>query len=1424
MTEQKSKNPWLLIGHNAYGETVEENIEGLRRVATDAGWQSEKDLPAWRACRVVNASDAHLFAESLADSWVSKGFGHNIKKAYLVCRLSPGQPVSKIPKEWGSGSDPRWKNFQIMVQKAYSNRVLRAWFRHRSGAPFVPKWEVGIEGRGGLVLRGVQFGLGHRIESLFKKKPHLIFHEYGLLTAEDAVTVRLPISARKLHVIHPINEAWLPEATTIGHWLFANVKAGKAFNAPKNKVAALVTPDVCPVVWAFPEVEKTLGPLSEAWKVLSEYHQGMVVFPAKAPSHAADLIRSLREKGRIVSRFKVKDHIEVWHWGLLGSSQENAYSFEQWSVREDPVLPAESLDDLNPKVPYRPLSKLGKAEGMASLTLEANMHKALMEYQGRHMDTDVDHLVADGLGLDIQQLEKALSPEQIDMVALARESLEQGLGFMLSDETGFGKGRQIAALALTGLRQGRTVVFVTLNPFLFTDFYRDLTALMGPGESAPIPTMLHKSAVLKDVAGKRIAKSLTSKAYDKMLETAEWDEGEPRLIFTTYSQLSRKEDGRKVKWLKQRMGNNSWLLSDESHAAAGSSNINDRLTELENHSQGNLFTSATYAGKASNLPLYRSVMNLPPQAMKILGQALAHDNGLLREALTLQMARSGRLMRREHPPVPPPQPYWIPIDDESQRVIELFAEAWQWLYESAMAYSKLVELGESAWVYLGGMLSRSVKEFSLQMKVDPFVEFVQSKLSENKKVVAVVDSTLEAALVAALTPDEVMSDENDEGMEEREFNEMASVKKKKAMITQGEGTPPLWKERLMTLLDIVCPSEFWEGGTTPEAALAAQNYNKAKNCIQKLPEWDLAPLDRIRNQLKVKNIEVGELSGRGTRLWKKPKGWEVKPRNDPDRNEIVNGFNRGDFDVVLVTRAGAAGISLHAGQQFKDQRVRCLVEIDIAANPINRVQFWGRVRRKDQVVEPEFLGLAFDTPEDRRVIERENKKRLMLSAHMGTKQEMDVGLISELGESIVEEWAEENKRDAFKIGVLYPVKDSTVGRVDRALIRSIVLPKEHRKSLINRLEKGIEVGKNYFQLSQKMHTAMSSRALRKNWWWGASDASTYNQAEALSALRLDLVERVWHPHKGAEAEEVVAAVQKAMPDEPRGEELLELWKDAWEGIKKSQAMLQTANVATRMMLGLDVGNGIWFTHPVYKRAVRAVIVGWVYPDKTSIPSNWALSQLGITVWAVGDVEPMTVSLQMLNKDKSFKKLGQASTSWFKEPPSPMKSLVLQGHPVQSAVWAQGWGVGQTTLIRDEDEGSQIVLLLPPALTWERAMKLPRDLISVDHAALFFKEIVFGVLHAATPHGKKITATATQGGVLFEFTKESWEWSIGTWLPSWNQKGFKKGPDGSYAALIPWKYATRKLYEWEKLGIHWRVESKHLEWYKTSSAKILKEKK
>lgn len=1427
-TPSPSPAAWRLVGRNGYGEAVEENPAGLRRVATEKGWVAESSLPSWRACRAKDAQDARLAMASLSDPWVSKGFDHNAKRAYITYRLAPGQPLGKHPPHWASDSDPGWKAFEDGVVRHRGQRVLRAWLHRRPLAPDVPRWDHALSAPGGTALRGVQWGLAHRLEEWAREQPRLVFRELGLVDAADAATARLPA---------PRRQAW--SANEAPAWAPASV-AGKGWPTPPGqsavfgKKATKAWPDhIVPVFWALPSSVAVHGQPTGWWAALAAQPQGVAVLPDSPGEAARALAQALKEAGRAPSRWRVEG-VQIWSWGWHHPRLDQSVPMGVWAKPVDPPVEAPANTGSDERVPYRPLSNLGPAEGMAGRALEANMHAALRDFARARPGTSVDEWVAQGLGLEgedsLAKLGERLSPEQVDAIALARQSLEEGLGFLLSDETGFGKGRTLASMALTGLRQGRTVVFITENPFLFSDFYRDLSAVAP--EQLPVPTLLHQSARVVDPQGRRVAVSLKSQDFKNMLATREWGPGQARLIFTTYAQLSRKHDGAKMGWLKDRMGDDGWLLLDEAHNAAGESSVGQRMEELVKASAGVVFASATFAKHEANLNLYKPVLALPAPAQRLLKLALAGDDGRLREALTQQMARAGRLMRREHPPVPPPKPVWVEMTPEREKSVEAFAQAWRCIFDAAHAFTQLRAVRESVWLALGAALSRSVREFSLQLKTDALVDLIVRKIEEDKKVVVVVDTTMEAALRAALTP----SEDDDAGFEEveEEWEDDGAVEGARAappqMVRSGEGAPPMWRQRLEAILESVCPTKAWEGVAHSAADAARAAHLQCRQALEDLPDWDLAPLDRVRRAMEEQSIPCGELSGRQTRLVLKEGGWEVINRNDPDRNEVVRAFNAGELDVMFVSRAGCAGISLHAGRTFADQRVRCLVEWDIAANPVNRVQFWGRVRRKDQVVEPEFEGLVLDTPEDRRIVEREDAKRRKLTAHMGTSPTDEIGWISPLGEALVEEWASERPRAAFRIGVARPLPDQPLGRVDRALVRSLVLPKPERHALLSRLERGVELGAPFQALAHRDRIHRPSRAIQRTWWWGDPSASTANPAEALSALRLDLVERVWRPDPLPDVADITQAVRQAHATSPDSRHVLAQWRQAWSeeaqaGMPSTALRKRVAQWTVGTLVGLDPGRGLMFTHPSLGRPVRAVMLEWSIPDPqpaTAVKASaWALSQVGIRVWAVGDAKPLWVSLAVLARDAHFKvSEGPASISWFSAPPVPQRCLTMEGHPVQAAAWGRRWGWGRSALVRDEDEGSQVVWLLPPTIDWARAQGLPRDLVDVDHALAFWRKFPDAELTGALPVGQKLLGTPVSGGLRVAFDSATLAHAQSTWLHHSLQRRLRlmpvMGEPNWHANVVPWKLVPALLHGFAAAGVGWRVPAKYLEWYRATS--------
>ena len=94
----------------------------------------------------------------------------------------------------------------------------------------------------------------------------------------------------------------------------------------------------------------------------------------------------------------------------------------------------------------------------------------------------------------MQDLENSLFAEQIDGVALAIYNIEaKNQGIIIGDQTGIGKGRQAAAIIRYAILRGKTPIFFTEKPNLFSDIFRDLIGI-GSEDGSQIKKRRNQSA------------------------------------------------------------------------------------------------------------------------------------------------------------------------------------------------------------------------------------------------------------------------------------------------------------------------------------------------------------------------------------------------------------------------------------------------------------------------------------------------------------------------------------------------------------------------------------------------------------------------------------------------------------------------------------------------------------------------------------------------------------------------------------------------------------------------------------------------------------------------------------------------------------------------------------------------------------------
>ena len=1451
---------WKDLCLNPYENKVQENENGIRRVQISGGWLEEDTTSSIHFCRALTVDDVEIAANSMTVPDISKSLEHSVIKAFVVWSTKKGT-LTNLDKidENKIISNKSFIAFKEKISVSLGKKAITIWASKTGWHNNIARWDVAIKSISPTLSRGAQIGLARGIEKIKGQ-----WVEMGLLSNLDAATWRMNAKDRMIWSGELDNHPIAPLSYIMSKWPMPpmmNTPSKKGFNPAglslkekNNKVSPSkneqwgMNNDLNRILWCTKSSLTKFGKdnLSSWWEWFSKKGKGVVVFDSLDSQEQRDMFSYLKKENTAYQRWLIYDETKVvftvWWINIfeerIATKNINILDWvgEAPAQRKNEKL---NMEDEFGRVPYRALSQLNKSEGMAPKRLEQSIHKALTELS--YQKGDVDKLISDLLHVKRKKLPESLSAEQIDAISLAISAFEKRSGMILADETGFGKGRILAALAIIGLKLGKKVIFFTEKSQLFTDFFRDIADVINLDKVDIMPTVLHGTAKIYDQEGNIIKKSLTKSKMDEMLNTPTWGKKEDKIILSTYSQINRPGKGNpKMKWLVERIQDGDcWLLLDEAHNAAGDSNISENLDTLLEYSEGVLYSSATFAKSEQNLSLYKKALAIEEWVYGLIESTMLGDDGALREALTISMASKGRFIRREHPPVPPPQPIWVEMTEERKNAVNLFSVMWRQVFEATQAWEVAMgNHGSAAWMKVGSILSRSIKEFSLLIKSDALINEVEEIVKRNEKVVIVVQSTFEGALKSILGEMEEDDEESEEVLEGAEGED--TKKKKKVASEKILDHIPLWKERMLSILNMISPQEdLDEIGDEEEVILAKQSYAKAVKAIEQLPDWDLMPFEKIKRALNEKGIEVGELSGRTLTVKEENDKWIIHARKSEPRTELVRRFNNGELDVAIVTLAGCSGISMHAGKKFKDQRKRNLIEADIAVNPANRVQFWGRVRRKDQVCEPNMLGLVLDTLGDRRIIAKENKKREKLSAHVGMKQESrELDWITPEGESLVAEWAMERQYSAKMIGVSKPVLDEPTGRVDKALVRSIILPEEEQEGLLSRLERGLKIAQDVAFKDRNSSDIKNSRVVRRGWLWGHPQRSEDNErgdSGPLSMPRIDYVERVIEKTIPPKFDDILKTVKERQEDPDfnyfEGTNVLERWGNSWaeearKGVVTTTYRRSIWDWVSRVLPYSLCGNAIRVSRPGTGEAVWGIILSVYAPEEGGNvhgASPWALSQVGLEVWLIGEEDPLIISLSRCYSDNNFLVNGhKASASWFKADVISHTCITIEGNPLLAGAWGKKWSAGRPTLIRDDEKGIIWVWMLPGTWTWDVMENLPKDLIDVEHTVKFLYDNPNVKITAALPSGKVFNLIPKQGAIILQMSNEMENFSKETWINFKNNQYMKNRvwKDGLVERTIEWKSIKYILHAMEKAGIKWRIDAKYKDWYYKTSKEIM----
>ncbi|MEN8443544.1 MAG: strawberry notch C-terminal domain-containing protein [Cyanobacteria bacterium J06555_13] len=685
----------------------------------------------------------------------------------------------------------------------------------------------------------------------------------------------------------------------------------------------------------------------------------------------------------------------------------------------------QTTSDQSGQVPYRPRSKSKGLDSYVPQNLEAPIQSALDELE--RVVGNVDEFVADQLNFgSIENLHKALAAEQVDGVALAVRSLQQGKAALIGDDTGLGKGRQMASAIKYALETGNIPIFITKDPGLYADMARDLADIgLDPGQVKPFMTNSSETIPLPDGRTLKTSPQSHQRELNQMTETGELLP-QYNMVFSTYSQLQtvKGQHTPRREFLLQVI-DNAVLVLDEAHEAGGSANdvnkkVADRATYTRTlvwRAKGVFFASATATKRPDVMDLYAMRMNVA-DITSVHGLQTTLENGgtPLQQVAAAMMAQDGQYIRRArtYDGVEVGSKVVETAHSDADQLSEIMREilrfdkdkqlAVEVLHKEAKAEAK--SFGTDSSTGLSGARSTSfssimwnvVDQAALARKADAVADYAISVLEADEKPFIGLSNTMGAFLDQYVKGEEIRS------------GDPINVSFQDVLARYLE------RSRDVTIKD-------YSGRTIDRRPLteqelgpqALEQYQKAEKLINQanFSQMPVSPIDWIRYRVESAGYKFGELTGRKARLEYDGEGnafYQARSTAETSKAaklEIIGGFNNGTIDVGLGNRSASTGYSMHASEKFSDQRRRHF----LIAQPERDInvfkQFMGRFHRTGQVNAPKISLIVGNTPDEKRPAAVLAKKLASLNANTTAARQGGIDFkdipdyLNEVGDQVV---------------------------------------------------------------------------------------------------------------------------------------------------------------------------------------------------------------------------------------------------------------------------------------------------------------------------------------------------------------------------------------------------------------------------------------
>jgi len=666
--------------------------------------------------------------------------------------------------------------------------------------------------------------------------------------------------------------------------------------------------------------------------------------------------------------------------------------------------------------------------------------------------------VADRLNQSPTELQKGLSGEQIDGVALAIDQIENGGALIIGDETGIGKGRQAAAIIRYAHLQGKIPVFFTKDPKLFTDMYGDLAdigttirpLIFGDPSKASIvnengdvivkaPTKKRQDAIMRDI-------------QERGIQAAGYD-----AIFSTYSQVNVENE--RQRFLEGLAHNqDTILILDEAHEAAGDGESSmqaafmqggqvrrgsgaDRtivnkvgLLNAPGTAEGRggvTYLSATYAKRPDNTPLYfRTALRKAAQSFQQVVDAMKKGGVALQQAVSEALAAAGQYVRRERDfsgvryelkkIAVADEPALVQqvdgITDLLGQIVQFSHSVREAAQSAGGATSTAMSDNAIDVADFAALVHNQVGQLLLAAKADEVVKEAAEAHSRGEKPVIALMNTMESFL------DQYTTEHN---------------------IKPGQPIQLRWHELLRYALSRTLRGKVQQpnGDTvivqlTPEELGLSPQFEAIMEQIGELEtEFPVSPIDYIVQQLEAKGVKTGELTGRTSGInYTDVKAGQGTYKRFPkaNKNTLVNGFNGGVLNGLLLNASGSTGLSIHASEKFFDKKPRHMVIAQPALDINVFVQTLGRIKRTGMVLNGEnpdgskwgarYTHLVLPLQAEMRPAAVTNRKMKSLNANTTAESKSGVKIesadfLNKYGDEIVSEFLDENREWQPRLGL-----------------------------------------------------------------------------------------------------------------------------------------------------------------------------------------------------------------------------------------------------------------------------------------------------------------------------------------------------------------------------------------------------------------------